>query len=407
MREKIESDLLLKIFSVIFAFLLWMFVVNVDNPVIKKTFSDVPVDMLNEQVLDDLNQTYKIQDGDTVSFTVKGKKSVVDRLKKSDFRVTADVSAMSNVHAILIKVEPLRYKEQLDIDTGGATVKVVLEDLKNDQIPVIVETKGTPAKGYTVSSQTATPNLVSVSGPKSVISQIKQIVVTVDVTGMKKDVSMTKTAQCYDEDGDLVSQDRIQLDTSQIKVKIGLSKTKTVPFHVKTKGKPAKGYALGSIDFQPKEIEITGNEDDLEKVDQIDLTSLDLDGSTKSLEKTIKASDIKLPEGINFVKSVDQIGNIVIRANIEKRKERILTIDTSQITLINNTKNYDVTFEDETIQVKISGLKSVVDKVVAKDLNPKINMELYEPGTHTVQLQLTNVKNMSVEDNVSVKITVK
>lgn len=407
MREKIESDLLLKIFSVIFAFLLWMFVVNVDNPVIKKTFSDVPVDMLNEQVLDDLNQTYKIQDGDTVSFTVKGKKSVVDRLKKSDFRVTADVSAMSNVHAILIKVEPLRYKEQLDIDTGGATVKVVLEDLKNDQIPVIVETKGTPAKGYTVSSQTATPNLVSVSGPKSVISQIKQIVVTVDVTGMKKDVSMTKTAQCYDEDGDLVSQDRIQLDTSKIKVKIGLSKTKTVPFHVETKGKPAKGYALGSIDFQPKEIEITGNEDDLKKVDQIDLTSLDLDGSTKSLEKTIKASDVKLPEGISFVKSADQIGNIVIRANIEKRKERTLTIDTNQITLINNTKNYDVTFEDETIQVKISGLKSVVDKVVAKDLNPKINMELYEPGTHTVQLQLTNVKNMSVEDNVSVKITVK
>lgn len=407
MREKIESDLLLKIFSVVFAFLLWMFVVNIDNPVIKKSFSDVPVDMLNEQVLDDLNQTYKIQDGDTVSFTVKGKKSVVDRLKKSDFRVTADVAAMSDVHAILIKVEPLRYKEQLDIDTGGATVKVVLEDLKNDQIPVVVETKGKPAKGYTVSSRTAAPNLVSVSGPKSVISQIKQIVVTVDVTGMKKDVTMTKTAKCYDEDGDLVSQDRIQLDTSQIKVKIGLSKTKTVPFYVETKGKPAKGYALGSIDYEPKQIEITGNEDDLEKVKRIDLTSFDIDGSTKSLEKTIKASDIKLPDGISFVKSEDQIGDIVIRANIEKRKERTLIIDTSQITLINNVKNYDVTFEDRIIRVKISGLKSVVDKIVTKDLNPKINMELYEPGTHTVQVQLTKIKNMSIEDNVSVKITVK
>lgn len=407
MREKIESDLLLKIFSVVFAFLLWIFVVNIDNPVIKKTFSDVPVDMLNEQVLDDLNQTYKIQDGDTVSFTVKGKKSVVDRLKKSDFRVTADVAAMSDVHAILIRVEPLRYKEQLDIDTGGATVKVVLEDLKNDQIPVVVETKGTPAKGYTVSSRTATPNLISVSGPKSVISQIKQIVVTVDVTGMKKDVTMTKTAKCYDDEGDLVSQDRIRLDTSQIKVKVGLSKTKIVPFHVETKGKPAKGYALGSIDYEPKQIEITGNEDDLEKIKQIDLTSLDIEGSMKSLEKTIKASDIKLPDGINFVKNVDQIGDIVIRANIEKRKERTLAVNTNQITLINNVKNYDVTFEDETIQVKISGLKSVVDKIVAKDLNPKINMELYEPGTHTVQVQLTKIKNMSVDENVSVKITVK
>ena len=42
--------------------------------------------MLNEQVLDDLNQTYKIESGDTVSFTVKGKKDVVDRLTKSEFR---------------------------------------------------------------------------------------------------------------------------------------------------------------------------------------------------------------------------------------------------------------------------------------------------------------------------------
>ena len=58
MKKRMESDLLLKIISVVFAFLLWMFVINTDNPVIKKTFSDVPVDMLNEQVLDDLNQTY-------------------------------------------------------------------------------------------------------------------------------------------------------------------------------------------------------------------------------------------------------------------------------------------------------------------------------------------------------------
>ena len=68
MKEKIGNNLVLKIFSVIFAFLLWVFVINVDNPVITRSFSDVPVDMLNEQVLDDLNQTYTIEDGDTVSF---------------------------------------------------------------------------------------------------------------------------------------------------------------------------------------------------------------------------------------------------------------------------------------------------------------------------------------------------
>lgn len=407
MRERIENDLMLKILSVIFAFLLWVFVINIDDPVIRKTFTDVPVDMLNEQVLDELNQTYKIQDGESISFTVRGKKDVVDQLKKSDFRATADVSSMSKVNAILIKVEPLRFKGQIDIDTDGATVKVSLEDLKNDQIPVVVEVKGKPASGYTVGNQTATPNLISVSGPKSVISQIKQIVATIDVTGLKRDVTINQPVVCYDEDGDVISQSRIKLDTEKIKVKIELSKTKTVPFVVKTTGNPAKGHALGSIDYEPKKIEVTGNEDDLAKLKEIELTTLDINDSTKSIEKTIKASDIKLPDGISFVKSADEIGNIVIKANIEKKKTRTLTLGTNQITLINNSKNYDVTFEESSIKVKISGLRSIVEKVVAKDLNPKINMELYEPGTHTVQVQLTKIKNMSIEGNVSVKIKVE
>ena len=407
MRKRIESDLLLKILSVVFAFLLWMFVINTDNPVIKKTFSDVPVDMLNEQVLDELNQTYKIESGDTVSFTVKGKKDIVDRLTKSDFRATADVSSMSDVHAIPIKVEALRYKSQLDVDTGNATVKVVLEDVKSDQIPVVMEVKGKPASGYTVSTQTATQNLISISGPKSVVSRIKQIVAVVNVSGVKKDVTMTQSVKCYDEDGDEVSQERIKLDTNKIKVKIGLSRTKIVPFKVDTKGSPGKGYVLGSIDYQPKHIEITGSKEDLDKVDSIKLVKLDISDSTKSIEKTIKASDIKLPDGISFVKSVDKIKNVVIRANIEKKKSRTLTIPTSQIALINNTKNYAVTFDDQEIKVKISGLRSVIDKVVVKDLNPKLDMRLYEPGTHTVQIQLTKIKNMTIEDNVSAKITVE
>ena len=99
--------------------------------------------------------------------------------------------------------------------------------------------------------------------------------------------------------------------------------------------------------------------------------NLDISDSTKSIEKTIKASDIKLPDGITFVKSVDKIKNIVIRANIEKKTKRTLTIPTEQIALINNTKNYDVKFDDSELKVKISGLRSVVDKSCSEGFKSK------------------------------------
>ena len=81
MKEKLGNDLILKVFSLVLAILLWLFVINTEDPVITKSFSNIPVDMLNEQVLDELNRTYKITEGSTVSFTVKGKKTVLDKLK--------------------------------------------------------------------------------------------------------------------------------------------------------------------------------------------------------------------------------------------------------------------------------------------------------------------------------------
>ena len=78
MKEKLGNDLILKVFSLVLAILLWLFVINTEDPVITKSFSNIPVDMLNEQVLDELNRTYKITEGSTVSFTVKGKKTVID-----------------------------------------------------------------------------------------------------------------------------------------------------------------------------------------------------------------------------------------------------------------------------------------------------------------------------------------
>ncbi len=60
MKEKLGNDLILKVFSLVLAILLWLFVINTEDPVITKSFSNIPVDMLNEQVLDELNRTYKI-----------------------------------------------------------------------------------------------------------------------------------------------------------------------------------------------------------------------------------------------------------------------------------------------------------------------------------------------------------
>jgi len=82
MKKKLTSKLMLKIVSLIVAFLFWLVIINITDPTTSKTFYDIPVQILNENVITSANQVFDIVDGDTVKVTVKGKRSFVEKLKE-------------------------------------------------------------------------------------------------------------------------------------------------------------------------------------------------------------------------------------------------------------------------------------------------------------------------------------
>ncbi len=60
MKKKWMSNLSLKIASVIVAFLFWLVIINITDPTTSKTFHDIPVKILNENVITSANQVYEI-----------------------------------------------------------------------------------------------------------------------------------------------------------------------------------------------------------------------------------------------------------------------------------------------------------------------------------------------------------
>ena len=59
MKKIVTNNWALKLFAVLFAFLLWMVVVNIDNPFRNKPITKT-VAIRNEQVLTDNNLTYTV-----------------------------------------------------------------------------------------------------------------------------------------------------------------------------------------------------------------------------------------------------------------------------------------------------------------------------------------------------------
>ena len=92
MKKMLTNNLGLKLLSVIGAIMLWLIVMNIDDPYTYRDFSPIQVTMLNENVVTDQGKVYKIEDGsDVISIRVWGKKSVLRELDITDFTATADM----------------------------------------------------------------------------------------------------------------------------------------------------------------------------------------------------------------------------------------------------------------------------------------------------------------------------
>ena len=73
-KYKFTDNLGLKIIAVIFAAFLWLIVVNLDNPVSTQTFSEVPVTIINEDIILSAGDTYQVLGEEKVSVVVTDKR---------------------------------------------------------------------------------------------------------------------------------------------------------------------------------------------------------------------------------------------------------------------------------------------------------------------------------------------
>ena len=101
-KKVLFHNLSIKILSFLGALLVWLFIVNIDDPYKTKSYM-VHVDLTNEDALRSVHKVYEIVEGGTATVRVRGRRSVVDNLDASDIKATADLSELSAVNSVDIK----------------------------------------------------------------------------------------------------------------------------------------------------------------------------------------------------------------------------------------------------------------------------------------------------------------
>ena len=96
MKERLKNNWGLKVLAFIIAVMLWFIVVNIDNPIKQKVFRDIPVTVINTDVLAEEQQTYQIlDDTQTVSVTVTAYRNVLQKIDEEDIVAVADMKELT------------------------------------------------------------------------------------------------------------------------------------------------------------------------------------------------------------------------------------------------------------------------------------------------------------------------
>ena len=152
MKEKLTNNLGLKIISVFLAFFVWLAVVNISNPEVSD-YQEVPLEIVNEGVLEANNLTYEVVGGkNTVTVSYKVQTLDTGTIKPSDFRAYIDLAEMYEpTGAVQVKVEVLRHKNLL-IGQPVARPGVIRISTSGPEDVQIVRFNGQLVKSLRVSS---------------------------------------------------------------------------------------------------------------------------------------------------------------------------------------------------------------------------------------------------------------
>ena len=395
MKKVLTNNLGLKLLSVVAAIMLWLIVMNIDDPYTYRDFSPIQVTMLNEDVVTDQGKVYKIEDGsDVISIRVWGKKSVLRELEITDFTATADMQK-SIKYNDLVGIEVSCSNKNVrnaDINLSRENVVISVEDASSEQFNVVVKQSGKVADGYMIGTALPEQSLIQISGPASVIAKIKRVEVEIKTTGVNSDRTIHGKMNVLNSDGETVDTTYLEYigKTDGMDVAITMLRTKTVPLSVGHTGTPADGYSFTDISYKPEAVTIAGTAEVISKITSITIPddAVNIEGISENQQQTIDISQY-LPEGVRLADETDS--SIAVSVEIEKKQGKTVTIPVSRIGIQNVPRGLEVDFDDtSSVELIVMGTSSHLAQLDTDAIAVTLDVDGHtKVGTYTGTLNVT------------------
>lgn len=407
MKEKLTHNLGLKILSVVVAALVWLTIMNIDNPIVTETIKDIPVQIINDEIITSRGYQYEIEAGAKVDVRVKGKRGIVDKLTASDFIATADFNSLkvNSMYMAAISVECISDDaENLVITLKNETMAVKLEDQETQPYSVRINLVGNVKEGYYCADARLNSSLIQVTGSVTQMYLLKEVVATVDLEGRSGSFTQNCELVAYDGNGKEIDLQKLSFSQNSVAVAVTICPTETVDIKAVITGKPADGYYVDKIEYAPQSGLIAADEKVLRRIKEITIPC-DITGASQNVDIQVDLADF-LAKNYEDCYAVEKPSNIGIIVTIRQMRERTIYIDASEVSAVNVPEGlaYEIYTADS--YVVLRGPEAIVDRLDVSDLRLYVDMKEGAEGTYSCKIISASVPDVEITtSNVMVRLS--
>lgn len=391
----------------ILAVIVWVSAVIASDPNEEHILArSVPIDVIGQdsglQIMGDVPGN--------VTLVLRAPSSVWTQMNNDQQSVRAwvDLSNLgSGVHEVPVQVQITPRLVRL-IRQDPESLTITLDPIVSQVFPVNLVVQGEPPVGYQAQTPKLDPFEVTVTGPESLVTLVKEVRVKVDVTNATQTIISDETPLLLDEEGRLVVGVTVSPDTVTITQPITLlGGYRYVVVRPVSVGQVASGYRLTNIFVSPVGKIVFSSDPELVNnlPGYVETQPIDLTGKTDDFETLV---DLNLPADVSVIGDPKVLVQVSIAA-IESSLSISLPVE-----VIGLAPGLEASPAPSTVDVILSGPVPVLNTLGSGDVRVVVDLSGYGAGIYQLipqvdilpeQVQKVSMLPATVEITITVAPT--
>ncbi len=369
--------------ALLIAICLWAYVTGAVDPNTTKKFTEVPIQLINEESLAQDGLAVDSTDIKSIDVSLKGNRADISKISKDDIKVTADLYGRHKGSNYVTLDVQLPNGIELDSKSEDR-ILISIGELTTKEVSVEIKLTGDVAEDTTLGDASVSPSKMVVYGTKDNIDKVDHVQASINAKVLQSKET-THDASVEAVDSKETAVDYVTTAKEEVSVTARLLKIKKVLLKADVVGSVADGYELEEVEV-PENIEIVGDEEALAKITSVTAEDIDISGISKN--ESIKIS-VKLPDGVEI-----KGGAVYATVKLSGADTKTFTIDGSDIKKTGLADGFEATITQD-VTVSVSGKKQVISEMTKSDVVLTVDLSDLSEGRHSVTVNATSKEGVT------------